>query len=187
MILEDLRAVCLELRKAGIDYVVVGGTAIERHHRIGTLDLDFAVALKDYPRVLEKLAAHPRFRDLEDGGTMAGCKFLVGTRWVDVEFINPKLFRGKRPPDHFIDYVRRYRSERTDFGPCATPGVVWYMRLAVPDWQIYVQKILRDLRAGVPEKTLDEALTIAEHFEIRELIEPRVRQAREMIELARGG
>lgn len=186
MILDDLKEVCLELRKARIEYVVVGGAAIERHHRIGTLDLDFAVALKDYPGVLEKLATHPRVRDLEDVGTMAGCKFRVGTRWVDVEFINPTLFHGRRSPDHFIDYVRRYRSERTEVGPCATRGVVWYMRLAVPDWQIYVQKILRDFRAGVPEETLDEVLAIADHLEIREFIEPRVREAREMIELARG-
>lgn len=185
MILDDLKEVCLELRKAGVDYVVVGGTAIERHYRIGTMDLDFAIALRDYPSVLEKMAAHPRVRDLEDLGTMAGCKFHVGTRWVDVELINPKLFRGKLPPDHFIDYVKRYRSERTAFGPCATPSVVWYMRLAVPDWQTYVRKIIRDLRAGVPEKTLDDALAIAKHFGIRELIESRVRQAREMIELAK--
>lgn len=185
MILDDLKEVCLELKKAGVDYVVVGGAAIERHYRIGTMDLDFAVALKDYLSVLEKMTANPRVRGLEDVGTMAGCKFRVGTRWVDVEFINPKLFGGKLPPDHFIDYVKRYRSEQTAFGPCATPGVVWYMRLAVPDWQTYVQKILRDLRAGVPEKTLADSLAIAKHFGVGELIESRVRQAREMIELAK--
>jgi len=185
VILDDLREVCLELKKAGINYIVVGGAAIERHYRIGTLDIDVAVPLKDYKNVLERLAAHPRVRELEDVGTMAGCKFRVGTRWVDVEVINPKLFSGKRPPDHFIDYVKRHRSQRTDVGPCATPGVVWYMRLAVPDWQIYVQKVLRDFRAGVPEETLDEALAIAKHFGIRVVVEPRVRQAKEMIELAK--
>ena len=185
MILDDLREVCLELRKAGVDYVVVGGAAIERHHQIGTMDLDFAIALRDYPGVLEKMTAHPRVRELDDVGTMAGCKFRLGTRWIDVEFINPKLFGGKLPPDHFIDYIKRHRSERTAFGPCATSGVVWYMRLAIPDWQTYVQKILRDVRAGVPEKTLDDALAIARHFGIHELIEPRVRHAKEMIALAR--
>lgn len=185
MILDDLREVCLELKKAGIDYVVVGGAAIERNYRIGTLDIDVAVALKDYENVLKKLAAHPRVRELDDVGTMAGCKFRVGTRWVDVEFINPKLFSGKLPPDHFIDYIKRHRSEQTEFGPCVTPGVVWYMRLAIPDWLTYVQKILRDFRAGVPEETLDDALAIAKHFGIREVIEPRVRQARDMIELAK--
>jgi len=185
VIVDDLKEVCHEFRKAGIDYVVVGGAAIERHYSIGTLDIDVAIALRDYKIVLEKLAAHPRVRELDDVGTMAGCKFRVGTRWIDVEVINPKLFSGKLPPDHFIDYVKRHRSEQTEVGPCATAGVVWYMRLAIPDWQIYVQKILRDFKAGVPEDTLDEALEIAEHFGIREVIEPRVRQGRDMIELAK--
>lgn len=133
MILDDLKDVCAELKKAGIDYVVVGGAAIERLYQIGTLDIDVAIALKDYKNVLEKLAAHPRVRELDDVETMAGCKFRVGTRWVDVEVINPKLFRGKRPPDHFFDYVKRYRSQQTSAGRCATPGVVWYMRLSIPD------------------------------------------------------
>ena len=185
MILDDLKEVCLELRKADVDYVVVGGAAIERQYRIGTLDIDVVVALKDYASVLQKMATNPRVRDLDDLGTMAGCKFRVGTRWVDVEFINPKLFCGKLAPDRFIDYVKRHRSEQTPFGPCAVPGVVWYMRLAVPDWQTYIQKILRDFRAGVPGDILDDALAIAEHFGVRELIGPRGRQAREMIELAR--
>lgn len=185
MILDDLKDVCLELRKADVDYVVVGGAAIERHFRIGTMDLDFAIALKDYPGVLEKMAAHPRVRDLDDVGTMAGCKFRIGTRWVDVEFINPKLFCGTLPPDEFINYVKRHRSERTAYGPIATPGLVWYMRLAVPDWQTYAQKIIRDFRAGVPERVFDDALAIARHLGIREVIEPRVRQAREMIQLAK--
>jgi hypothetical protein len=184
MILDDLREVCLELQRAGIDYVVVGGAAIERRHRIGTLDVDVAIALRDYARILETLRAHPRVRHVEDLGTMAGCEFRVGTRWVDVELIKPALFSGRLPPDAFIDYVKRYRSERTDVGPVATPGVVFYMRLAIPDWEVYVQKILRDVRAGVPQATLDEALAIAGHFGVRSTVEPRVRRAREMIELA---
>ena len=126
-------------------------------------------------------------RNVEDVGTMAGSEFRVGTRWVDVEFINPRLFSGRSPPDEFFDYVKRHRSERTDVGPCATPAVVWYMRLAVPDWEIYVQKILRDARAGVPEATLDDALAIADRFGVRAVLEPRALRAREMIELATRG
>ena len=143
-----------------------------------------AVALKDYPRVLETLRRHPRVRNVEDLGTMAGCEFRIGTRWVDVEFINPRLFAGKGPPDDFIDYVRRHRSERTDVATFATPEVVWYMRLAIGDWEVYVQKILRDVRAGVPPSLLDKVLDIAKHFDVLEVLAPRVEQARKMIELA---
>ena len=141
------------------------------------------IPLRDYPEVLRKLEAHPRVRNVEDVGTMAGCEFRVGTHWTDVEFINPKLFSGRKPPDEFVRYVARYRSEETDLGRVANPEVVWYMRLAVPDWVIYIQKILRDVRAGVPPALLDKVLEIAEYFGNREEIEPRVREARTKIEM----
>jgi hypothetical protein len=162
----------------------VGGASLERTFPIGTGDIDVAVALKDYPRVLETLRRHPRVRNVEDLGTMAGSEFRIGTRWVDVEFINPRPFAGNRPPDDFIDYVRRHRSERTDVATFATPEVVWYMRLAIGDWEVYVQKILRDVRAGVPPSLLDKVLDIAKHFDVLEVLRPRVEQARKMIELA---
>jgi len=184
VILDDLRVVCRELERAAIEFIVVGGASLERTFPIGTGDIDVAIALKDYAKVLEKLRAHPRVRNVEDVGTMAGSEFRIGTRWVDVEFINPKLFAGKRPPDDFIDYVRRYRSERTELATFAAPEVVWYMRLAVPDWQVYVQKILRDVRAGVPSSFLDKVLDIARHFDVLDVLAPRVEEARKMIELA---
>ncbi len=162
----------------------MGGASLERTFPIGTGDIDVAVALRDYPRVLETLRRHPRVRNVEDVGTMAGSEFRIGTRWVDVEFINPRLFAGKRPPDDFIDYVRRHRSERTDVATFATPEVVWYMRLAIGDWEVYVQKILRDVRAGVPPSLLDKVLDIAKHFDVVEVLAPRVEQARKVIELA---
>ena len=162
----------------------MGGASLERTFPIGTGDIDVAVALRDYPRVLETLRRHPRVRNVEDVGTMAGCEFRIGTRWVDVEFINPRLFAGRKPPDDFIGYVRRHRSERTDVATFATPEVVWYMRLAIGDWEVYVQKILRDVRAGVPPSLLDKVLDIAKHFDVLEVLAPRVEQARKMIELA---
>ena len=183
MILDDLPVICEELRGAGIEYIVVGGAALERTYPIGTGDIDLVIAMRDYPTVLRKLESHPRVRNVEDVGTMAGCRFRVGTHWTDVEFINPKLFSGRRPPDAFVRYVARYRSEETDVGRVASPEVVWYMRLAVPDWVIYIQKILRDVRAGVPPSLLGKALEIAEYFGNREEIEPRVREARKKIEM----
>ena len=183
MILDDLPVICKELRAAGIDYIVVGGAALERRYPIGTGDVDVVIALRDYPAVLRKLEAHPGVRNVEDVGTMAGCEFRVGTHWTDVEFINPKLFSGRKPPDEFVRYVARYRSEETDLGRVANAEVVWYMRLAIPDWVIYIQKILRDVRAGVPPSLLDKVLEIAKYFGNREEIEPRVREARKKIEM----
>ncbi len=184
MILDDLPRVCRELDRMGIAYVVVGGASIERRYPIGTGDIDVAVALQDYPGVLERLRASPRFRNVEDVGTMAGSEFRIGTRWVDVEFINPKLFAGRRRPDAFLDYVRRHRSERTEVATFAAPEVVWYMRLAIPDWVVYVQKILRAVRAGVPPELLGKVLDVARHFGNEAMLGPRVAEARRMVELA---
>ena len=187
MILDDLRVVCEELNKAEIDYIVVGGASIERSFPIGTGDVDVAVALKDYPSVIEMLRRHPRVRNVEDVGTMAGCEFRIGTRWVDVEFINPKLFSGARDPDDFIEYVRRHRSDRTDLAVFAAPEVAWYMRLVIADWPVYVQKIVRDVRAGVPANLLKKVADIAERFGVGEMMRPRIRAAKEMAELAAEG
>ncbi len=184
MILDDLGVVCAELREGGIEYIVVGGASLERHYPIGTADIDVIVALRDYPAVLRKLRRHPHGRNVKDMGTMAGCEWLVGTHWTDVEFINPKLFCGRRRPDAFIDYVARFRSDTTALGRVARPEVVWYMRLAVPDWTVYVQKILRDVRAGVPPALLGKALDIADRFGNRDELEPRVRKTEEMIAMA---
>ncbi len=183
MILDDLPSVCRDLREAGIAYIVVGGASLERRFPIGTGDIDLVVALRDYAGVLAKLRRHPRVRNVEDARTMAGCEWLVGTHWTDVEFINPRLFSGRREPDAFVEYVARYRSEETEVGRVAAPEVVWYMRLAVPDWTVYVQKILRDVRAGVPASLLDRVLDVAGHFGNRADLEPRVRTAREAIGL----
>lgn len=177
----DLRAVCLHLRTLAIDYVLVGGMAVELGgYSTGTEDVDFAVTVKQYLEALEKLSADRRFRAVEDQGTIGGGQFFTGERWIDVELINPKLFRGPKSDDFFITYLKRYRSRKTDLGPVANPEVAWYMRLAIPDWEIYVQKILRDVRAGVPLSTLDGAGAIARVLGTEASLAPRVEKTRRM-------
>lgn len=184
MILDDLPEVVRELRTMRIEFIVVGGASLERMYEIGTGDIDLAIAAKDYRAVLEKLRAHPRVRNVEDLGTIAGSEFRVGTRWVDVEFLNPRPFAGRRRPDDFIAYVQRHRSETTALATFAAPEVVWYMRLAIPDWEVYVQKILRDVRAGVPPDLLAKVLDVARYFKVLESLLPRVDATRKMIDLA---
>lgn len=184
MILEDLKVVCAELADAGIEFIVIGGVSLVRTYPVGTEDIDVAVTVKDYPGVLAILEKHPRVRYVKDVGTMAGCEFRIGTRGVDVEFINPKLFAGKRPPYEFVDYIRHHRSERNEIAAFADPEVVWYMRLAIPGWETYVQKILRDVRAGVPPELLEKVLDMARYFGMEEKLAPRVEQARRILDLA---
>lgn len=181
----DVEELCRHLRKLGVDYVLVGGMAIElAGYPTGTEDVDFALTLRQFSSALRKLSEDRRFRQVEELDTIGGAQFFTGRRWVDVDFINPKLFRGKKSDEFFITYLKRYRSKSTSLGPVAAPEVAWYMRLAIPDWEIYVQKILRDIRAGVPQAKLDDVLEIAKVLGKVETLEPRVEKTIEMARMA---
>ncbi len=150
----------------------------------GTEDVDFAVTMREFERVMKRLEDHSRFQDVESLGIIGGAQFFTGDRWIDVDFLNPRLFRGKRSGDRFIRYIKRYRSKKMSLGPVARHEVAWYMRIVVPDWEIYVQKILRDVRAGVPESTFKDALTIAGFLGVEDVVRPRVKKAREFLSMA---
>ena len=177
----DLSKLCRKLRSLGIDYVLVGGMAVElAGHETGTEDVDLLVSLAEYQGTFEKLAGDRNFRHMEALETIGGGQFFTGDRWIDLDFINPRLFRGKLSAERFVSYVKRYRSRKTAFGRVAAPEVTWYMRLVVPDWEIYVQKILRDIRAGVPDELLGEALAIARHLGVDDVVRQRIEKVKEM-------
>lgn len=182
---EDLELLCKTLRELEVDYVLVGGMAVElAGFPTGTEDVDFAVTMREFERVMATLEGHPRFRDVESLYTIGGAQFFTGHSWIDVGFLNPRLFRGGKSGDEFIRYVRRYRSKTISLGPVARPEVAWYMRLIISDWEIYVQKILRDVLAGVPASTLDDALVIARVLGVEETLQPRVKKTREFLSMA---
>lgn len=60
----------------------------------------------------------------------------------------------------------------------ALPKVVWYMRLVIDRWELYVPKMLRDLRAGVPWSTAEEVQRLADRFERGDLLRERIAQLR---------
>ena len=181
---EDLEELSSVLRDLKVDYVLVGGMAVDlAGFPTGTEDVDFVVSMREFERVMQRIQSHRKFRNVENLGTIGGGQFFTGDGWMDVDFLNPRLFKGKRTGDQFIRYVRRYRSRKTPIGPVALPEVAWYMRLVVPDWEIYIQKILRDVRAGVPESMLEVALAIGRVFGVEDTLRPRVKKAREFLSM----
>jgi len=179
---KDPQKLCRALHEMEVDYVLVGGMAVElAGYPTGTEDVDFAVTMRQFEDVMRRLQGDRRFRDVKSLGTIGGAQFFVGDRWIDVDFLNPRLFQGRKSGDDFIAYVKRYRSRKTALGPVAAPEITWYMRLAIPDWEIYVQKILRDVRAGVPANTLDDVLAIARILGIERVLRPRVQKTREFL------
>ncbi len=113
---------------------------------------------------------------------MIESEFMFENAWRTVEFLDPSYFSGEKTADEFIDYVKRYRCTKRDVGYVAHPEVVFFMRLAIADWEIYVQKILRDIRVGLPASLLDDVMEMAGTLGIREKMKPRVEYTREIVE-----
>jgi len=156
-----------------VPFVVVGGSAIERHVSVGTKDVDVLIAVGDWSSLDSALEHRRDATPLDPStGTIRGTVLMLPEGRVDVEFISGQPFSGSRPGDDFVVYVRNYRSSISHGIRYADEAVVFYMRLAVDGWEANGPGILRDLRAGVPGSTLDAAVEIGRRFgrqsEIRE-------------------
>ncbi len=178
-----LEEVCRELDEMGLDYLVVGGSALEaKGYEIGTEDIDFVITPKGFDEIDDELERSSRFRMIDKIKTMIETKFFFENAWRTVEFLDPGYFSGERSPDEFIDYVKRYRSDKEKVGYVVNPEVVFFMRLMVTDWEIYVQKIMRDIKAGLSIGLLEDVIKISENLGVREKIEPRVEKTKEIID-----
>ena len=175
MTVPGLAEVCAELDRLQIQFVVVGGVAIEEEgFGIGTQDVDVLVGAEEYGPALAKLRDSPMVKWAEDAEHMATVVFIVNGQTVDVDVIDPTIFSGEgEDADAFIRYVRREASVTVDGVRYAKAPVIWYMRLTCPDWQVYAQKIRRDIAFGVPAKYMRDVLMIAERFGVADEVRGR--------------
>jgi hypothetical protein len=185
---DQIEEICYWLNSLGVRYVVVGGSAIERTIPVGTGDVDVLIAVEDWGAIDSALERRRDASPMEPfGGSIRATRLRLGTELVDIEFISGQPFCGNRLPDEFIEYVRSYRCKMIRRVRYATAPVVWYMRLSINDqWQQYVWKIVRDVRAGVPESTFDGVASIAKHFGVGAVMRARIRSARSTLDLSRG-
>ncbi len=181
----EIEEIAERLAELGVPFVVVGGSALEREFSVGTSDVDLLVLVGDFQSLEELLADRKDMGPFEPTGNIGTAQVLVGSGWTEVEFITGSSFSGRQSGDSFVRYVRDYRSEKRAGVRWARPEVVWYMRLSTDDWQLYVIKIHRDLRAGVPASTFDGVLDVARHFGVEEKIRGRVGKAQEVVRLYR--
>lgn len=180
---DEVDAIAARLTKMGIKFVVVGGSALEREFAIGTGDVDLLVAVADFDALETAFQGQADIAPFEPTGTIGSTRMIAGTEWIEVEFIVGGPFAGDHGGDAFVRYVRAYRSEHRGAVCWARPEVVWYMRLCTDDWRLYVTKIRRDLRAGVPESTFEGVRDVAVHFGVEEKIGPRIAGARAAMQL----
>lgn len=169
-----LKEVCEELHRLDIDFLLVGGSAIVDQ-------IDFVLTPKEFDEIEERLEKNSRFIVRDSIKTMVGTEFMYENSWRTVEFINPTHFSGNKTADEFVEYVKRYRSKKTDIGHIANPEIVFFMRLMVNDWEIYIQKILRDIKAGLPLDILNEVMAISKTLGVEEKMNPRIEKTREII------
>lgn len=182
MIDRFLKEVGRELKDIGVDYIIVGEAIENEGWEIGTYDLDFVLTAKGFSEIESKLKDSSDFRVIDRVKTMIESEFMFENTWRTVEFIDPGYFSGEKTPDGFMDYVKRYRSVKKNIGHVANPEVVFFMRLMIQDWEIYIQKILRDIRAGLPLTLLDDVIDISKTLGVEEKMNPRVEYTKEIIE-----
>jgi hypothetical protein len=182
---EEIEAVAEWLRELDIQFVIVGGSAIERSIAVGTGDVDVLIAVGQWEAIEKALENNRQATPLEPySGTIRPTRLKLGTSVIDLEFISGEPFAGTHSADEFIEYVRNYRSEKSKGVRYATPPVVWYMRLSIDDqWEQYASKIRRDIISGVPASTLDAVVDIGDHFGVGDRIRERVGFVRRILRL----
>ncbi|MGP8077764.1 MAG: hypothetical protein ACLQD8_03690 [Thermoplasmata archaeon] len=147
---------------------------------MATKDVDVLISGSDWSVVDSALESR---RDASPLDTMSGSiratVLAIGGVSIDLEFIAGEPFSGTAEPGAFGRYVREEGSVVYDGVRYATPAVVFYMRLNSPDdWHLYLPAIERDLQAGVPKRTLDEAARIADRFGIGPEVRERIKSLR---------
>ncbi len=180
----DVEAVAVWLHRVGVQFVVIGGSAMEARVNAGTRDVDVLIMVADWGRIGDAVENDPTADPLEPKeGQLRGTSIrLGGMEPIDLEFISAEPFCGEKTPDEFVRYIRIYRSEKIGGARHATPAAVWYIRLSVDGyWNQYISKIRREIVAGMPESTLDSVIEIAKHFGVEEMMRYRVAETRKML------
>lgn len=150
-----------ELQELGIEYILIGGSAIcFSEYPVTTKGLDFVVLkFEELSEILkkERIKIERISHSLDRTRTSA-----IHSRFdeIPVDFLNPENFSEN--PVAFFEYAKKYRTKKMDFGRVAKPELVWYMRIVIPEWITYIDKILRDIKFGHrPDKLFQKVLAIA--------------------------
>ncbi len=172
----EIRAVVEWLRdQIGVPFVLVGGSAVLPDVPIATKDVDVLVSAPDMERADAAMQGRRDAHPLDPAtGTIRGTEVAIGGSKIAVDFLSASAFGGQR----FVDFVRGSGSVSFAGVRRARPSVVFYMRLSLEDWRENIPSILRDIRMGVGEATLDGATRVAERFGTENSIRERVCEVR---------
>jgi|HubBroStandDraft_1064217.scaffolds.fasta_scaffold40751_3 hypothetical protein len=180
----DVQRVAEWIRSSiGVQFIVVGGSAIERIVPVATKDVDVLIDESDWAKIDAAIESREEAAPLEPfGGTIRGTIVAIGGASIDLEFLSDSTFNGTREPGSFLRYVREQGSIDFDGVRYAKPAVVFYMRLNAPEsWESYVPSIERDIQSGVTPSELEGAIEIANRFGVGARTTQRVAFVRSLI------
>jgi hypothetical protein len=176
----DAGAFARILERNRIEYIFVGGVAVRTYYPSETEDFDVMIIPRDYQRAVAAVDRDPAVASMSRGpAEMPGGHVIVHGALVRFDLLDPAAYAGRRSGPEFYDYVKRYASDPSPVGRVARPNVVWYMRLVIDRWELYVPKMLRDLRAGVPWSIADEVQRLAERHGVGRAVRDRLRRLRD--------
>jgi hypothetical protein len=163
----------------GVPFVVVGGSAIRIEIQVATKDVDVLISGRDWQKVDSAIENREDAAPLEPfSGSIRGTTVSIGDSAIQIDFLAGGPFGG----DSFVEYVRGSGSRPYEGSRRARPEVVFYMRLCLDDWRENIPSIERDLRVGVPESTLDKAVSLAGRFGRKATLQERVAAVRQTIQ-----
>ncbi|MCI4346671.1 MAG: hypothetical protein L3K07_07990 [Thermoplasmata archaeon] len=165
------------LRGHGIQYVVVGGQAVARTVRTGTVDVDVMVTTSDFQGTVERLLKDPRIRlrGLREGLALLS---IESARGAGLDVLDSAPFSGDHPGGEFYRFLVEEESTEAAGVRYASTGIVWYTRLLTSRWKLYAEKILVNIADGADPDLLVQAERIAKRFGTLELVRSRLEYVR---------
>lgn len=165
------------LRGHGIQYVVVGGQAVARTVRTGTVDVDVMVTTADFDAAVARLLKDPRIRlrAMREGVALLSIESAEGAA---LDVLDSAPFAGTRSGAEFYRFLVEEESSEASGIRYASTAVVWYTRLLTSRWKLYAEKILVNIVDGADAGLLDHAERIAQRFGTLEAARPRLEYIR---------
>lgn len=165
------------LRGHGIQYVVVGGQAVARTVRTGTVDVDVMVTTADFDAAVARLLKDPRIRlrAMREGVALLSIESAEGAA---LDVLDSAPFAGTRSGAEFYRFLVEEESSEASGIRYASTAVVWYTRLLTSRWKLYAEKILVNIVDGADAGLLDHAEQIAQRFGTLDAARPRLEYIR---------
>jgi hypothetical protein len=176
------KRVCDRLAAEGYRPIIVGGVAIEIAGFGATKDADVLVPVEQFDSL--EYAKGEGLEIFSTTGRIANGRVTLedGTA-VPFDILNPSNYVGKsHSGEEFFRFVEEAGSKKTKYGQVAAPAVVTYTRLLVSGahGEAYLERMIRDLDEGAPEKWLAEAIRIARRFGTESEVRVKVEKLKEI-------